>query len=525
MVFGLFNTIGYRSIDDVRLELVRFAQAGDSDGGLRLISEFVQAVFRDSRALAKVFHESSLDAECQAIGASIARMIQQSSPANPPTGTVFLATELYDAGGHTGVIDDLIHSDCFEGPITILLTDALGTANVDGTRLRFKDKRVSVEVLPAGTFTQKTISALHRLTELSPQNLLLFNHHQDSIAIAAAQPGLAPNTIFYHHGDHHLCLGVTLPHARHVDLSPMGYHNCRKLVGLSTNEYWPLSAPDLGILANRVFIKDGALRTCSSGSRAKFEQAYRFGYTEVVPKILAATGGSHVHIGALSDEILSQLHENLDLLGIDRSRLIHVSWVPSLWQALQEYGVDVYLSSFPVGGGRAAVEAMGSGTPVIGHASYRSRFLSGVDMLYPSAFVWRTPDELCAHLVKLTCTDLADQSRAARARYDTAHTQNALRVSILKGLDGTEPLPLRPFLPDEMQVYLDEAHEYCDVSVATRLLSETQERQRRLEAQLLSDAQEHQRQLDVIFASRTWRLASIIGRLSRLVNIRTWPLR
>jgi hypothetical protein len=498
MVSGLVNTNEYRSIDDVQLKLARFAQAGDSDGGLRLISEFVQAVFRDSRALAKVFHEGSLDAECQAIGASIRLKVRQPSLAGPPLGTVFLATELYGAGGHTGVIDDLIRSGCFEKPITILLTDALGTADVDATRLRFKDQLVVVEVLPDGNFAQKTASALIRLGELSPKNLLLFNHHQDSIAVAAAQPGLAPNTVFYHHGDHHLCLGVTLPHTRHVDPSPMGFHNCRKLVGLSTNEYWPLSAPDLGILANRSFMRDGALRTCSSGSRAKFELPYRYRYSDVVPRVLATTGGSHVHIGALSEETIRRLYENLDHLAIDRSRLIHVNWVPSVWRALQEHGVDVYLGSFPVSGGRAAVEVMGSGTPMIGHDSYRSRFHGGSDMLYPLAYAWRTPEDLYAHLSKLTRADLEQQSRAARAHYDINYTESALRTSILKRSDTPEPPPLRPFLPDEMQTYLDEAHNYCDVS----------------------DAQENRRHLNAIFASRTWRLASFIGRLSRWILLR-----
>jgi len=509
MILGIFNTIEYRSIDDVQLALAGFAQAGDFDSGLRLISEFVQAVFRDSRALAKVFHESSLDAECQAIGASIRLTVGQYSPAGPTAGTVFLATELYGAGGHTGVIDDLIRSGCFEEPITILLTDALGTADVDGTRLRFKDQLVAVEVLRDGSFAQKTESTLIRLGELSPKNLLLFNHHQDSIAIAAAQPGLAPNAIFYHHGDHHLCLGATLSHTRHVDPSPMGFHNCRELVGLSANEYWPLSAPDLGMIANRSFMKDGTLRTCSSGSRAKFEQPYRFSYSDVVPRILATSGGSHLHIGALSEETMRQLFENLDHLAIDRSRFMHMNSVPSVWRALQEHGVDVYLGSFPVSGGRAAVEVMGSGTPMIGHDSYRSRFHGGADMLYPSAYVWRTLDDLCIHLSQLSRTDLEDQSQAARAYYDINHTERALRASILKQLNAPEPLPLRPFLPDEMQTYLDEAHDYCDVSVATRLLSNAQESLR-----------EHQRYLNAIFASRTWKLASFIGRLARLVRPR-----
>ncbi len=50
---------------------------------------------------------------------------------------------------------------------------------------------------------------------------------------------------FYHHGDHHLCLGVYLSHLEHIDPHPMGYHNCRDALGID-NTYIPLTVDDKG---------------------------------------------------------------------------------------------------------------------------------------------------------------------------------------------------------------------------------------------------------------------------------------
>ena len=42
-------------------------------------------------------------------------------------------------------------------------------------------------------------------------------------------------------------------------------------------------------------------------------------------------------------------------------RFIYMPWVPSVWKTLHDCRVDLYIASFPYGGGLTLIEAMGAG--------------------------------------------------------------------------------------------------------------------------------------------------------------------
>ena len=131
---------------------------------------------------------------------------------------------------------------------------------------------------------------------------------------------------------------------------------------------WPLVAEDLGHRVDRPFLTRGHLTTCSSGGFEKFELThyhreqipYAYRYEKLVPHILKASGGTHIHIGTLSERMLSIIRRGLDELAVSHDRFIHIEYVPNLWAALLDLSVDAYVGSFPLGGGRATIEAMGA---------------------------------------------------------------------------------------------------------------------------------------------------------------------
>ncbi|CAE6702428.1 hypothetical protein [Paraburkholderia nemoris] len=448
----------YRTVDALSDELASLFEAGDVESVLSRIQAFVRAVDSDRRAVAKIFADPVLDKWCQRIGATVAAqpglsgLVQESERAD----CVILATELYRAGGHSAVIGDLVRTGRFGPRTVLLLTDTLETADPAIAAERF-GSLVESEIAPAGSLVDKLRWTFMRLLALRPRRLILFNHHYDSVAVAAAQPGIADEVVFYHHGDHQLCLGVTLKHTLHVDPHAVGFHHCREAHGLTENVFWPLIVDDLG--APEPFTdRRAALRTCSSGSSNKFELDYKYKYVDLVPRLLACTGGTHVHIGPLSDAALGQLYAGLDALLVPRDRFVHVPWVQSVWRALQQQRIDVYLASFPLGGGRVAIEAMGAGIPMIVHSSYVSSFFGGQDMLYPKAFVWETPDQLLSHVGRIDSQQLKCESRLARAHYEQNHTASALARAIDAGSDAAPPPPLRPQRSDPMQSFLDDVH-------------------------------------------------------------------
>jgi hypothetical protein len=399
-----------------------------------------------------------LDTWCQRIGAAVLEQLPlaEAGQETERSDCVILATELYRAGGHTAVIEDLVRTNRFGSNIVVILTDVSHSADPSIITERF-GSLVTGEIAPAGSLLDKLRWTFARLSALRPRRLVLFNHHHDTVAIAAAQAVLADETVFYHHADHQLCLGVTLNHTLHVDPHAIGFHNCRSTLGLTHNVFWPLVVDDLGVQKFTVDQR-APLRTCSSGSAIKFELDYKYQYVELISQLLARTGGTHCHIGPLSEGALLKLHVGLDALGVPRDRFVHIPWVSSVWRALQVQQIDLYLASFPLGGGRVAIEVMGAGVPIVGHDCYVSSFFGGQDMFYPEAFLWETPEQLLDHLAGIDRRQLEQESRAARQHYERYHTPAMLAHAIGAGAAALPPPSLRPQRGDPMQTFLDDVH-------------------------------------------------------------------
>jgi hypothetical protein len=435
---------------------------GELDPAINLIIKFVENIITDLRATARVFGSTALDNLCQEIGAKNLSdrhsVIQKSSKLDDEL-IVYIATELYITGGHTAVLEDLIKFQP-DKKHSILVTDIFGTGVSEAIKNRFDVSLTNIECAPKGTYLDKLSWLQQQLILQHPHQVFLFNHHQDAVAIAAVQPALGSQLIFYHHCDHQLCLGLYLSHAKHVDPHSFGYYNCRNNLGVKSTIYIPLIADDLNTRSSDlIFLANGKLRTCSSGSGHKFELPYLHVYAEEVPKIMTTTGGSHVHIGYLSAHALDTIKRDLEEREIELDRFVYIPWVKSLWQAMHDLSIDVYINSFPLGGGRASVEVMGSGTPIIGHHNYYSRLLGGTDIIYPEAFFWHKPPELYSYLISLTQENLLEQSLYSRSHYDKHHTSKIF-IKCLEGLKlGEEilsPLPLKASCQDNLQAFLDD---------------------------------------------------------------------
>lgn len=449
-------------LDKLKMMIIQSVESNDFETALRLITDFVTDVVRDRRAVVNVLASEELDELCKHIGKKSIELnpeITQGIGEVQENTVIYIVTELYNTGGHSAVIEDFIACQPDKNHI-ILATDILEQFNINNVEDRYCHPSVILEQAPNSGLYPKLRWLQQKLIQHSPSQIFLINHHQDAVAIAAIYLDIDSQIVFYHHADHQLCLGVYLSNVIHVDPHPQGFYNCRNQLGIKNNFYLPLSAKDFGCVpaSERKFMASGSIKTCSSGNQHKFEQEYRYNYSEIIPRILQETKGSHIHIGPLSETTLAKIRDGLQNYGLQSKNFVHIPWVKSVWSTLREQDVDLYLESFPLGGGKTAIEVMGAGIPIIGHQNYKSRLLCCFDINYPEALFWRKPSELYEILSTITPEFLKEQSLYARRHYERFHSFDATSQqfsAICNGKMVYEPPPFKNYQLDPLQAFID----------------------------------------------------------------------
>lgn len=375
-----------------------------------------------------ILHCPHLDEFCQQIGNATNDNILNSKITT--ANTLFIASQLYTSGGHTAVMEDLIrHNSQVENHI--LITNIYNNHQHKKIISRFKNLAVTIHWCRAKSLLAKLEWLRSKWLELNPSATYLFNHHQDATIIAAATPQMPGKIFYYHHLDFQCGLGKSLRHTIHIDCNPLAFDDCKARYH-HQNIYLPLSSPDHGLRAQNPssFMPNGTLHTASSGALNKFTWPYPYSYIELLPQIIKTTQGKHTHIGKLDHASFYQLKTLLKQYGIKSDQFQYIPFTTNLWRTLQEQKIDLLLTSFPVGGGRTAVEVIGSGTPILTHTNEISPFLSEQAMLYSQALRWSHPIELFKILRTMTPIQLAYHSVLGRDHYEKYHTDTQLRQQL-----------------------------------------------------------------------------------------------
>ena len=382
------------------------------------------------------------------------------------TCDLYVASALHDSGGHTALIGDFIRAT--PGRRGVLAVTNL--ANQPGGLPPAVLQRVAlelaqVEVCHSTGLTEKFAWLIDVIDRVHPDRIILFNHHEDGMAIAACQPGSAREIVFVHHSDRVPSVGAFMTSAVHLDVTPFCFCCCRQQAGLA-NRFVPLVATDQGARerangslhgAMRAFAQKSraavatllkpmkgprfpGLRTAAAGSPHKFREDYEPNYFDAVAAILNLTQGWHVHIGHLPDEDLARVRGALTACNVNPARFVHVPHVPSVWRAMADYDVDVYIGSYSTRGARTSVEVMGSGTPAVWHVTRPATLFHDTHMKYEGAATWRTLEELLAVLSRLDQDWLTQQSRLARSHYERSHHPRLLAACLSEHAIASHPV-------------------------------------------------------------------------------------
>ena len=485
-------------LDSFEEDVLKDISNSNLDSALNKIIEFVQTLFNDPSTTAFLFGSRKLDGLCSKIGESSTRMFNINPlKINEPKTTVILASSLGQFGGHTLVVEDIIKSQSDRKHI-LILTDLFNDVDRDFVEQRFSSL-AEVRIAPSDSSLLKLKWLMCELEKLGSEQVFLFNHHQDAIIISGVQPFIGTSRVmFYHHGDHHLSLGVHLRGADHIDPHNLGFFNCRTNEGIRDNYYLPLAVEDKGIrLDGSTFLNDESLISCSSGTSNKFLQEYSYTYSDLIVKRLSLRSGVHIHIGDIPPDFYKAIFLALKKAEIQESRFIHIKWVKSLWLTLSEFKVDLYIGSFPVGGGRAAIEAMGSGTPLLMHQNGFSRFYSGIDLIHDDVLTWANFEEFERIISTISREDLIRASSNARNWYESNYRPELIAIYlklILEKNHEISPPPIKEFNQDFLKFYFQIRKE-----VTKPVIDQYEKR-------IAEIKENHFRELRRIYDSKSWKL-------------------
>jgi hypothetical protein len=344
---------------------------------------------------------------------------------------IYVASELYPHGGHTPLIGDCIRANPDRQSIVLVTNIANRQDSIKGPisdRLGLDVDQV--HVCNECSLVGKLKWLSHAIDAIDPEKLLLFNHGHDCVTVAVTASANDMPVWFVHHVDRRPCVGAYHPGFVHVDVTPYCFAYCGAKGVLTKHRYLPLTAVDQGCRDFASRQSEQKLTTASSGAASKFALDYWPNYVEVIAVLLARTGGRHVHIGPLTHKFMQRFQQELEARDVPSDRVIHVPYVPSLWQAMSEYNVDCFVGSFPIQGAKTSVEVMGSGTPMVWHASSEMTAFQATSMKYPEAVVWRHPTELAEVISQIDADWLQSQSKCARRHFERAHHPDLTRACL-----------------------------------------------------------------------------------------------
>ncbi|WP_243938864.1 hypothetical protein [Methylobacterium sp. J-059] len=454
------KSVEYSQYYNLECRVADQVKAKQYNGALESLLNFITLVMHRQYPPGELIGSAKLDRLCEKIGLSFyhefyGNIVHRDEFCSNDDVSVIICTGLFKSGGTSPLIGDIVRAQG-RRKSTILATNSLGSMSGDDLAMsRLGEVNANIIICDKGNLVDRLHWLVQQITRLEPSRIILLNHHQDSVIIAAARPFTEKTKVlFYHHADHNLCLGVHLTGAIHVDIHNVGFCNCRDREQVADNFYVPMTINDLGSdFVRRVFLDKRRLTTCSSANPHKFSNFYFYPYHELIIDRLEARNGFHIHIGVMPESALQHMHHKMLERSIDPSRLVYIPWTPSLWKALIDNSVDLFIGSFPIGGARTAIEVMGAGVPMLMHENYLTRFHSSRDIAYPDHFLWQYPHEFTEVISNITFDDLQAHGMRSRDYYLKYHCTEKIGLEdelnrICDGTSTTRPAPLYPHHPD-----------------------------------------------------------------------------
>ncbi|WP_373504113.1 glycosyltransferase 61 family protein [Aestuariivirga sp.] len=449
---------------------------------------------------------SELEQSCQYFADHLSRKHAPTNVTNigfDRPANVYVVTEIYQSGGHRRLLEMMIKSRPTERHL--VLFSGLQEANRDYSVKRLTDIGVTA-LYPNRRLAlfDRLVWLYGKLSALAARRVILLHHPGDvisAIAAYATAPVYGRRFYFVRHADTVATTCTRLQGITHLAIRPE--QRDRILANMPDSRvltlplvYDPELAPSETLSelmewiksGNREFYSSGSFLTATCGGDHKFAVDGPVNFPDVVAGLLQNTRGRHIHIGNVSQMFTAAVHEAMDKVRIPRDRIRFVGEVASVASCLLQVKADLFVSSFPVGGGLSMSEAAYAGLPVAVYqppgnplASAAERvadhgfagYIAGTTHRPPEAITWSEPIDLFRTLKGgLDDEVLHKLSRSSRAWYLAHFTPKKFTKrfnAIVMATEGRRREPLDMRRAETIKAIFDKAYYlslYPDVAEA-----------------------------------------------------------
>ncbi|SRR6266851_4216743 len=348
---------------------------------------------------------------------------------NPSTNSkllVHVATVVYPTGGHTRIIEDIAATLPDYRHVLIITGMNKSHPTLASLKPRFDELNLNVHLLHSLSWAEKTRELSSLIATLGPQAVLLLAHQDDSVAYVGVAEHAAPRVLFLHHADHQPSLGACRFDYTHVDLTPACHSVCASQTCLHPS-LLNLTVKDVGTVQ---LVERHAIIGVTCGSPHKYAGSSDFSYAQLLAALLSGGVDRVLHIGEMPASQKDQICTDIVATGQDASRVVFLGDTPSLAAKLLEISPDFYLTSHPVGGGRATVEALSVGLPILWVRPPSTLPLMGADMTLNTSVLVSALEQIPAAIHRLE-TEKSTLAKRSREIYEKHYSSSAFREGLL----------------------------------------------------------------------------------------------
>jgi len=352
---------------------------------------------------------------------------------NLPTNSkllVHVATVVHPIGGHTRVLEDVVAALPEYAHMLIITAMRKSDPVLASLKPRFDKLSLKVHLLHCLSWAERARELSSLIGALGPHAVLLLANQEDSIAYTGVAGYAARRVLFLHHADHQPSLGASRLDYAHIDLTPACHALCASHPHLHAS-LLNLTAKDVGTVR---LVERHPMIGVTCGSPHKYAGSSEFSYAQLLAALFSGGVARVFHIGDMPASQKGQICADIEACGQDASRVTFLPNTPSLASELVELSPDFYLTSHPIGGGKATVEALSIGLPILFVCSASTPPLLGADMTFNTSILVSALEQIPAAIHRLE-TEKITLARRSRWIYEKHYSPSAFREGLLLAIN------------------------------------------------------------------------------------------